>query len=497
MEQSPYRSLVIRLVRNYIIGSVVAVLGVGGAILSGSLSLPRVELLHLQAILLISLLTMFVAEYFAFRRHIAPIRELFRSERPALAQIEAAYLRAHRLPSLAVTRTLGPHLLGLSLPASALALLAIRLGWAKLPYYYIGLAAAGAVLVACMHALIEFFLTAQSIRPLLAHLRAAGRRMYGADISLSGRVLVSIQRKFQLSAFLIGTFPVILFSLATQIRLNGWSQDLGYDYWRWAGLILVTGVGFSSLGAWLLGRDVQQPIRELYEAMSEVQAGRLHTSASDLYSDEFARLTAGFNGMVEGLRSRERMNAQLLQSYYATLAAALDARDAYTAGHSQRVAEYSSVIGRAAGLSADELDVLRKSALLHDIGKIGVRDSVLLKEGKLTDEEFEQIKQHPVLGENILLQVEPREAMAPLLPGVRSHHERYDGRGYPDGLSGEGIPAAGRIIAVADAFDAMTSDRPYRKGMPFGKAFAILEEGGGTQWDPVYVELFVSRMRGS
>ncbi|MEK0313450.1 HD domain-containing phosphohydrolase [Cohnella sp. 56] len=496
MEQQPYRSFLARLVLNYIVGSVIAVVGVGGTIITGSLSLPAGELRHLQIILLLSLGTMFLAEYFAFRLHIAPIRALFRAERPSLDELEAAYLRTHRLPSLAVARTLGPHMLGLSLPAIAMALLAIRLGWAELPYYYIGLAAAGAVLVACMHALIEYFLTAQAIRPLLGYIRRRGSELYATDISLNGHVLVSIQRKFQLSAFLIGTFPLLLFTLATQIRLNGWSADLGYDYWSWAGIILVTGVGFSSLGAWLLGRDVQQPIRELYEAMAEVQEGNLHKSASDLYSDEFARLTAGFNGMVGGLRTRERMNAQLLQSYYATLAAALDARDAYTAGHSQRVAEYSGVIGRAAGLSAEALDVLNKTALLHDIGKIGVRDSVLLKDGKLTDEEFEQIKQHPVLGESILLQVEPREAMAPLLPGVRSHHERYDGRGYPDGMRGEDIPRTGRIIAVADAFDAMTSDRPYRKGMAFDKALAILEEGRGTQWDPVYVELFVARMRG-
>ncbi|MDQ0918917.1 HD-GYP domain-containing protein [Paenibacillus sp. V4I5] len=189
--------------------------------------------------------------------------------------------------------------------------------------------------------------------------------------------------------------------------------------------------------------------------------------------------------MVKGLETREKMNNQLLQSYYSTLAAALDARDAYTAGHSTRVAKYSLLIGRAVDLNEQELDLLNKTALLHDIGKIGVRDDVLLKESRLTDEEFEQIKLHPVLGESILKQIEPAEAMAPLLPGVRSHHERFDGGGYPDGLKGLDIPEFGRIIAVADAFDAMTSDRPYRKGMPVEKALAILAEGKGTQWDPV------------
>ena len=152
-------------------------------------------------------------------------------------------------------------------------------------------------------------------------------------------------------------------------------------------------------------------------------------------------------------------------------------------------------IGERSGLSAHDLDQLNKSALLHDIGKIGIRDDVLLKEGKLTEAEFDQIKLHPVLGEAILKQIQPCQTMAPLLPGVRSHHERFDGHGYPDGLSGEEIPLFGRLIAVADAFDAMTSDRPYRKGMPVEKALAILEDGKGTQWDPVFVTLFLDWMR--
>ncbi len=113
----------------------------------------------------------------------------------------------------------------------------------------------------------------------------------------------------------------------------------------------------------------------------------------------------------------------------------------------------------------------------------------------MTDEEFDQIKAHPELGENILLQIEPKEVMAPLLPGVRSHHERYDGKGYPDGLAGEEIPVLGRIIAVADAYDAMTSDRPYRRGMAPSIALSILDEGRGSQWDPVFAKVFVDHMR--
>ena len=225
--------------------------------------------------------------------------------------------------------------------------------------------------------------------------------------------------------------------------------------------------------------------------MLEVEQGRL-TYRNDVYSDEFSKLTAGFNKMIRGLRERDQINNQLLESLYTTLALTLDARDPYTAGHSVRVAEYSIMIGRAAGLSDESLDTLRKSALLHDIGKIGIRDSILLKEERLTHAEFEAIKKHPVIGADILSNVQPKEMMEPLIPGVKYHHERYDGQGYPEGLKGEDIPLYGRIMAVADAYDAMTSDRPYRRGMPVKKAMKIIEEGKGTQWDPVFADIFLS-----
>ncbi|WP_037285422.1 HD domain-containing phosphohydrolase [Saccharibacillus sacchari] len=486
-----YRRFLRRLVRNYIIGSVLAVLCLGGAVMSSALKLPIGGFSYLFVVLFISFLSMMSMELFTFARQVRPIRGLFLKEKPTIDDIRNAYVQIHRLPSLSVLRIMGPHLLGLSIPAILLTLLFMHIGWVDLPVYYIGIAASGAVLVAGMHALIEYFLTDQAIRPLLKYVSEMGEREYGISVSLDGRVIVSTQRKFQLSAFSIGTFPLFFFVLATQIRLSVTGSPLIQDYWQWASLILVFGILFSSFGAWLLSRSVRQPIGNLEKALRAVQTGDLEVRASDLYSDEFSRLVAGFNHMVQGLSQRQRVNEQLLQSYFSTLAAALDARDTYTAGHSQRVAEYSLLIGRGAGLGREELDLLNKSALLHDIGKIGVRDSVLLKDGRLTDEEFEQIKKHPALGEEILKQIEPVEMMAPLLPGVRSHHERYDGRGYPDGLAGTDIPKLGRIIAVADAFDAMTSDRPYRSGMPLEKAISIISEGKGTQWDPYYAQIFV------
>lgn len=494
---SVYRTFLLQLVYNYVFGSAIAVLGVGGVIIFSTLKLPEGEVLMLGVILMISLLIMLTCELFVFYRHAKPIQDAFLTESPTAEQLCKAYIQTHRFPVLSLLRTFGPHLLGMSVPAIAMSYIFIKQGWLTLPYYYIGLACIGALLVASMHAMIEFFLTSRAIRPLVTYVRNKHISLYGQDLTLGGQVFTSIRTKFLLSAFLIGTLPLLLYSLAAQIRLEGLNSVSTAAYWQWAGIIIVIGVSFSLFCASLLSRNIEDPINTLQAAMSAVQNGHYGTRAEDIYSDEFSKLVAGFNHMIEGLKERDDRNKQLLQSYFFTLAAALDARDAYTAGHSMRVAEYSVTIGTLAGWQQSEIDLLRKSALLHDIGKIGIRDAVLLKDGKLTDEEFDQIKAHPGLGENILKQIEPADAMADLLPGVRSHHERYDGLGYPDGLAGEQIPLLGRVIAIADAYDAMTSDRPYRKGMTRERAMAILQEGKGTQWDPALTELFLQSLRHS
>ncbi|WP_051128333.1 HD domain-containing phosphohydrolase [Paenibacillus sp. HW567] len=481
-------------IRNYMFGSVVAVLAVGSLVLLSSLQISKVEYLRLSIVLLLSFVIMVFTEISIFIKQMKPLRAALNEQKPTLAMLEKAYLQTHRLPKVAVHRILGPHLLGLSLPAFLMTAWLIWTGLVSFPYYYLLIAVVGAVLVACMHALIEFFLTCSAIIPLIKEFRNRALEMYGVDFSLEGHVFVSIRPKFLVSCMLIGTFPLFLFIMATQIRLLTLKSVPASDlngYWEWAGLVLVIGILFSSVAAWLLTASVQHPINELYQAMNNVKDGRL-LQVQDEYSDEFSKLVAGFNMMVRGLQAREQQNRQLLDSYFTTLAVALDARDPYTAGHSLRVAEYSVIIGQLAGLAGQKLDNLRKSALLHDIGKIGVRDSVLFKEENLTDEEFDQIKSHPVLGENILRQIEPVEIMAPYLGGVRSHHERYDGKGYPDGLAGRAIPLFGRIIAVADAYDAMTSDRPYRKGISHERALEILEQGKGTQWDPEFAGLFIA-----
>lgn len=173
------------------------------------------------------------------------------------------------------------------------------------------------------------------------------------------------------------------------------------------------------------------------------------------------------------------------------LAEALDAKDPYTRGHSDRVAKYAVELGRELKLSEHDVEMLHYAGILHDIGKIGISDTVLNKVGKLTDEEFKLIQSHTVIGDRM---VRPVTFLRGVAQVIRHHHERYDGRGYPDGIKGEEIPIGARIMAVADAFDAMTYDRVYRAGMSTEKAVDELIKGKGTQFDPKIVDLFVSRV---
>jgi HD-GYP domain-containing protein (c-di-GMP phosphodiesterase class II) len=170
------------------------------------------------------------------------------------------------------------------------------------------------------------------------------------------------------------------------------------------------------------------------------------------------------------------------------LTAAIDAKDRYTRGHSERVSHVSTQIARAIGLSAEDVETIRIAGLVHDVGKIGVPEAVLCKQGRLTDPEFDAIKRHPQIGYGILQDIRPLKGV---LPGVLHHHERWDGKGYPSGLSGESIPLQARIIAIADTFDAMSSTRSYRPAMPRDKVLAELQRCAGTQFDPALIPAFM------
>lgn len=190
-----------------------------------------------------------------------------------------------------------------------------------------------------------------------------------------------------------------------------------------------------------------------------------------------------------------RTYAQLKTRYMDTIEAlrlAVDAKDVYTRGHSDRVAFFSTLIGKKLSLSDQELETLRIGGIFHDIGKIGTADDILLKTDKLSNSDFEEIKRHPMKGALILSAV---SMFSDVVPIVRHHHERMDGTGYPDGLAGEVIPKAARIISVADAFDAMTSDRLYRARLTLEEAVQQLKMGAGTQFDPAVVEIFLDLIK--
>ncbi len=189
------------------------------------------------------------------------------------------------------------------------------------------------------------------------------------------------------------------------------------------------------------------------------------------------------------VRESQASLQQAYMEFVGSLASALDARDPYTAGHSARVSHYATVVARAMHLDAAELHTIEMGGLLHDIGKIGISDSVLQKPGKLTSEEFALIQEHPTIGRRIL---EGVNGFQPYLPIVQLHPENWDGRGYPKGQSGSETPLAARIVHVVDAYDAMTSDRSYRGGMGHAEAIRRLEQAAGTQFDPQIVALFTA-----
>ena len=218
---------------------------------------------------------------------------------------------------------------------------------------------------------------------------------------------------------------------------------------------------------------------------------------SDKFDQLLLLIESGIKS-IEQMNEIKRMNEELSDTYeklekayldsIETLRYTVEAKDPYTRGHSDRVAEYSVLIGEKLGLSEEDLRTLRIGGLFHDIGKIGIPDSILLKESKLTDDEYSQIKNHPTIGAHIL---QNATIFQDILPIVKHHHERYDGNGYPSRLKGEEIPYFARIAAVADTFDAMTSKRTYRNAIPLEEVKEEIKRCEGTQFDPSIAETFL------
>lgn len=276
------------------------------------------------------------------------------------------------------------------------------------------------------------------------------------------------------------------------------SLDASAEQFRADLLRIFSALGAGSLIAVLVlsaigSRSIAKPLTRLIARLHQAErTGELPSGfAANSGTREVNQLALAFNRAAAAVAESQRHLSEAHLEFVETMARTLDARDHYTAGHSDRVADYSTAIARAMQLPERRIETIRLGAQLHDIGKIGVPDAVLLKPGKLTAEEFNLIRLHPQIGCRILEKV---GRFGHILPIVELHHEDHDGGGYPYGYSGEAIPLEARIVHVADAYDAMTSDRPYRRGMPVAKTLEILAECAGRQFDPEVTNALIEIM---
>lgn len=293
------------------------------------------------------------------------------------------------------------------------------------------------------------------------------------------------------------TFPEVNWAVVAQRSLQDALADGGVtDLNRQALLFVSVVVLVAVLLGYFFAVGISGPIRGLAASTRAISRGEFHQRSAVRGASEISELAENFNKMasdieeyIEKLKEAAEENRELFIGSIRMLAAAIDEKDPYTRGHSGRVAKYSTLIGRELGLSAAELDKLRISALLHDVGKIGVEDRVLKKPGALTPEEFGLMKQHTVKGANIM---RPVSQLKDVLPGIELHHEHMDGRGYPYGLQGNQIPLMARIIGVADTLDAMTTNRPYQSAMDIEFALNRIKSLTGSKFDGVVVNALES-----
>lgn len=261
---------------------------------------------------------------------------------------------------------------------------------------------------------------------------------------------------------------------------------------QWGSIALVLAIAAASLFA----SGIARPIRVLAERTREISEGNYHQRVELRTHNEIGELAQNFNVMsssiekaVEQLKKAAHENHLLFINSVRMLAAAIDAKDPYTRGHSERVARYSIAIGKNLNLPEREMRNLRVSALLHDVGKIGIDDRILRKPGALSEEEFEVMKGHPAKGAAIM---SGAAQLIDVIPGMKYHHEKWGGGGYPDNLEAEQIPMQARIVAIADTFDAMTTNRPYQKAMEVNYVVEKIKSFAGTRFDPRVVDAFVS-----
>ncbi len=268
---------------------------------------------------------------------------------------------------------------------------------------------------------------------------------------------------------------------------------------RKTGFLVLGTALVAMLAGVLLARRITLPLRHLAEVSTAVAEGDFTRQVPVTSHNELGRLAENFNVMaveidryVRSLQQALQENKELLVDSIRALAAAIDAKNPYTRGHSERVSQYAVAIAKHCGISGADLEKVEISALLHDVGKIGIEDAILQKPDVLTESEFALMRAHAVKGAAI---VSPIKRLRGMLPGIRSHHENWAGGGYPDALVGEQIPIVARVIAAADVFDAMTTHRPYQNAMGLEIVFQRMREMSGTRLDPNVVEAFFTAIR--
>jgi len=254
-------------------------------------------------------------------------------------------------------------------------------------------------------------------------------------------------------------------------------------------------LALGAISSILLSSSLTKPIKELSSGVEDLKRGKMSKPLRIFSGDELGRLTASFNemsGLITTQRDRLAQNAQELEEAYVStvrvVAAAIDARDSYTLGHSTRVSDLAVALAKELGLSGQEREDIEIACLFHDVGKIKIPDAILHKTGRLDAPEWKEMQRHPEYGAEILGKA---PSLRKFIPAVRHHHEWYDGSGYPDGLSREKIPLAAAIISLADSYDAMTSDRPYRTAMTKEEALDTIREFSGKQFSPELTPIFL------
>jgi HD-GYP domain-containing protein (c-di-GMP phosphodiesterase class II) len=305
----------------------------------------------------------------------------------------------------------------------------------------------------------------------------------GHEVEMLGSYATAeLDKNTRLGVIAIQDESAALASVADMRRQTFWISLVA------AVLAILTGFFFA--------RKLTQPVQQLAAGARRIASGdfsqrievRSRTELGDL-GQSFNQMTDQLESYINDLQSSVAENRALFLGTVKGLAAAIDGKDPYTRGHSERVSRFSIAIAQRLGLSADEVEKIRISAVLHDVGKIGIDDNILKKPSALTDEEFAIMKKHPQKGYKIMSQI---PAMKEFLPGMYMHHEMINGQGYPQGLKGDEIPLMARIVSVADTFDAMTTDRPYQKALQFDDAIERIKGFVGTRYDAQVVAAFVA-----